>query len=73
MGKLVGYARVSTGEQDLQFQLDALKKAGCDDAAIYTDKASGARCSRPGLDACIARAGGGRYAGSLAPRPPRAS
>ena len=30
MGKLVGYARVSTGEQDLQ--LDALKKAGCRDA-----------------------------------------
>ena len=54
MGKLVGYARVSTDEQDLQLQLDALKKAGCDDAAIYTDKASGARCSRPGLDACVA-------------------
>ena len=54
MGKLIGYARVSTGEQDLQLQQDALKAGGCDDADIYTDKASGARASRPGLDACIA-------------------
>ena len=54
MGKLVGYARVSTGDQDLQLQLDALKKAGCGDADIYTDKASGTRARRPGLDACLA-------------------
>ena len=54
MGKLIGYARVSTGEQDLQLQLDALKKAGCDDAEMYTDKASGARASRPGLGNCLA-------------------
>ena len=54
MGKLVGYARVSTGDQDLQLQLDALKTAGCRDVDIYTDKASGARVSRPGLDACVA-------------------
>ena len=52
MGKLVGYARVSTGEQDLQ--LDALKTAGCSDDDIHTDKASGARASRSGLDACVA-------------------
>ena len=54
MGKLVGYARVSTGVQDLQLQLDALKAAGCCDVDVYTDRASGARSNRPGLDACIA-------------------
>ena len=54
MGKLVGYGRVSTGEQDLQLQLDALKTAGCSDVDIYTDKSSGVRASRPGLDNCLA-------------------
>lgn len=53
MGKLIGYARVSTGEQDLQLQLDALKAARCRDTDIYKDKASGARSNRPGLDTCV--------------------
>ena len=52
MGRLIGYARVSTAEQDLQLQLDALDKAGCDE--VFTDKASGASTKRPGLDACVA-------------------
>ena len=51
MGKLVGYARVSTGEQDLQLQLDALNEAGCE--FVFRDKVSGARAQRPGLDACV--------------------
>lgn len=44
---LVGYARVSTGEQNLDLQMDALKKVGCD--KILTDEMSGAKAERPGL------------------------
>ena len=44
---LVGYARVSTSEQTLALQRDALTKAGC--TKIYTDTASGAQTDRPGL------------------------
>ena len=54
MAKLVGYARVSTQDQDVDLQVDALKKAGCDINYIYTDKISGAKSERPGLKKCLA-------------------
>jgi len=45
----IGYARVSTGAQDLSLQLDALT----DCVKVFTDKASGKLDERPGLTACL--------------------
>ena len=53
-GQLVGYARVSTIDQKLDLQTDALKAAGVEAANIYSDKASGARDDRPGLAKALA-------------------
>jgi DNA invertase Pin-like site-specific DNA recombinase len=48
---LVGYARVSTADQNLNLQKDELKKFGC--SKIYEDVASGAKSTRAGLEAAI--------------------
>lgn len=48
----VGYARVSTLEQDMALQLDALNAAGC--ARTFEDHASGAKTDRPGLAQTLA-------------------
>ena len=44
----IGYARVSTRDQNLDLQVDALKSAGCE--RIYQDVAGGAKTARPALD-----------------------
>lgn len=52
---LIGYARVSKadGTQVLDLQIDALKKEGVTEDHIYSDKLSGKKDDRPGLDACL--------------------
>lgn len=53
--KRIGYARVSTGDQSLNLQIDALKAARCD--VIFDDVISGASRKRPGLDQALAALG----------------
>jgi DNA invertase Pin-like site-specific DNA recombinase len=47
----IGYARVSTGEQKMDLQLDALQEAGCE--RIYDEKTSGAAKNRSELEKCL--------------------
>lgn len=56
-GRLVGYARVSTWDQDTALQMDALKRAGC--RSLFEERASGAFDGRPVLAACLKSLGPG--------------
>ena len=57
MHEVIGYARVSTGGQDLGLPLDALQAAGV--KRIFQDVGSGSLRSRPQLNACLERLGDG--------------
>ena len=48
---LIGYARVSTQDQNLALQYDALMHAGCQ--KVFEDKISGTKAERPGLSLCL--------------------
>lgn len=47
---MLGYARISTADQNPDHQVDALRRAGVDERNIHVDVASGAKSSRPKLD-----------------------
>ncbi len=51
---LIGYARVSTGDQNFDLQRDALLAAGCEAGKIFTDRLSGGKDERPGLAQALA-------------------
>ncbi|MES9898568.1 MAG: recombinase family protein [Sedimenticola sp.] len=53
VGRLIGYARVSTEDQNLDLQIKALREQGCIRGNIYSDKISGIKSARPGLDTCL--------------------
>ncbi|KGE66263.1 MULTISPECIES: recombinase family protein [Pseudomonas] len=57
MGKRIGYARVSTDDQNLDLQRDALALAGCD--TIYEETMSGRSVDRPELEQCLKAVRGG--------------
>ncbi|MDF1826716.1 MAG: recombinase family protein [Legionellaceae bacterium] len=59
VSQLIGYARVSTHDQNLDLQIDALMKAGCNRKNIFIDKISGAKSERPGLNKAIEKLNNG--------------
>jgi DNA invertase Pin-like site-specific DNA recombinase len=51
--RLFGYARVSTSQQSLEMQKQALKKAGVKESRIFSDKLTGNNIDRAGLNSLI--------------------
>ena len=54
-GRMVGYARVSTDDQDLSLQIDSLTSLGIKRDDIFTEKMPGAKTDRAELNACLAK------------------
>jgi DNA invertase Pin-like site-specific DNA recombinase len=52
-GRLIGYVRISTSDQEIHQQMDALKRAGCKKQHIYFDEPGAVKAERPGLDQCL--------------------
>jgi DNA invertase Pin-like site-specific DNA recombinase len=52
-GVLIGYARVSTPDQDPAMQVQALERAGCDPVHIHVETASGVKQQRPMLERAL--------------------
>jgi DNA invertase Pin-like site-specific DNA recombinase len=50
---LIGYARVSTADQNPDHQIDALLRAGCERRNVFVDYTSGAKASRPEFDTAL--------------------
>ncbi len=50
---LIGYARVSTEDQNLNLQNDAIKKYGVEETRIYEEHVSAAKAKRPELTSCL--------------------
>jgi DNA invertase Pin-like site-specific DNA recombinase len=59
MGQVWGYARVSTGQQDVGLQVDALKAAGVPEERIVTETIGGAKAKKPNLDKLVEKLAAG--------------
>ena len=53
INRMYGYARVSTDDQNLSLQIDALIRFGVQPDDIYSDETSGAKAERPDLEKCM--------------------
>ena len=65
MAQLFGYVRVSTIDQNIDRQLDALKEYGVDESLIYQEKITGTKKDRPELIRMLKRDTKGRYPGDM--------